>query len=104
MIQRVAYHRLLVHNAARISLLITALGVSIFLQNLFMILFSSNPISVPTLIDFGTLHWGDLALPSKTILNIGVSVVMMVGLQLLVNKTKIGRPCRPRRKTPGPPS
>ena len=90
-IQRVAYHRLLVLNAARISLLITALGVSIFLQNLFMILFSSNPISVPTLIDFGTLHWGDLALPSKTILNIGVSVVMMVGLQLLVNKTKIGK-------------
>ena len=74
-----------------LALLITALGVSIFLQNLFMILFSSNPISVPTLIDFGTLHWGDLALPSKTILNIGVSVVMMVGLQLLVNKTKIGK-------------
>lgn len=55
-IQRVAYHRLLVRNAARISLLITALGVSIFLQNLFMILFTSNPISMPTLIDFGTLQ------------------------------------------------
>ncbi len=90
-IQRVAYHRLLVRNAARISLLITALGVSIFLQNLFMILFTSNPISMPTLIDFGTLQLGSLALPSKTMLNIGVSVVMMVGLQLLVNKTKIGK-------------
>ena len=90
-IQRVAYHRLLVRNAARISLLITALGVSIFLQNLFMILFTSNPISMPTLINFGTLQLGSLALPSKTMLNIGVSVVMMVGLQLLVNKTKIGK-------------
>ena len=35
LIQRVAYRRLLNHNAARISLLITALGVSIFLQNLY---------------------------------------------------------------------
>ena len=91
LIQRVAYHRLLVHNAARISLLITALGVSIFLQNLFMILFSSNPRSVPTLIDFGSLSLGSLAIPSKTVINIVVSVIMMVGLQLLVNKTKIGK-------------
>lgn len=90
-IQRVAYHRLLVRNAARISLLITALGVSLFLQNLFMLLFTSNPKMLPTFIDFGTLHLGSMALPSKTILNIGVSVVMMVGLQLLVNKTKIGK-------------
>ena len=48
-IQRVAYRRLLVHNAARISLLITALGVSIFLQNLFMLLFTPDPKTMPTL-------------------------------------------------------
>ena len=40
-IERVAYHRLLVHDSPRIALLITAIGVSIFLQNLFQLLFGS---------------------------------------------------------------
>lgn len=90
-IQRVAYHRLLVHNAARISLLITALGVSIFLQNLFMLLFGSESKTMPLLFDFGTIGGEAFSLPSATIINIVVSVVMMVGLQLLVNRTKVGR-------------
>lgn len=90
-IQRVAYHRLLVHNAARISLLITALGVSIFLQNLFMLIFGSEAKTMPLLFDFGNVGTESFSLPSTTILNIVVSVVMMVGLQLLVNRTKVGR-------------
>ena len=90
-IQRVAYQRLLVHNAARISLLITALGVSIFLQNLFMLLFGSESKTMPLLFDFGTIGGEAFSLSSTTIINIAVSVVMMVGLQLLVNRTKIGR-------------
>ena len=90
-IERVAYHRLLVRNAPRISLLITALGVSIFLQNLFMLLFGSESRAMPPLFGSGTLEAGGFEISFATVLNILVSVVMMLGLQFLVSKTKIGR-------------
>ncbi len=90
-IQRVAYHRLLVHNAARISLLITALGVSLFLQNLFMLIFKSDPRTMPTLFGAQPLNLGGATLTTDTLINIVVSVIMMVGLQFLVRKTKIGK-------------
>ncbi|HCA31080.1 MAG TPA: branched-chain amino acid ABC transporter permease [Ruminococcaceae bacterium] len=91
LIERVAYHRLLIHNAARISLLITALGVSIFLQNLFMLIFGSDPKSMPTIFPAELIKLGSLELASSTVINIVVSVLMMMGLQLLVDKSKIGK-------------
>lgn len=93
-IQRVAYRRLLVHNAPRISLLITALGVSIFLQNLFQLLFGSEVRSMPTLFSFPSIELGELHITSSTLLNIAVSVVMMLGLQALVGRTRIGKAMR----------
>jgi len=93
-IERVAYHRLLVHDAPRISLLITAIGVSIFLQNLFQLLFGSDAKSMPRMFTFSPLQLGALQITSSTLLNIAVSVLMMAGLQLLVNKSKIGKAMR----------
>lgn len=93
-IQRLAYRRLLEHNAPRISLLITALGVSIFLQNLYQLIFGSEVRSMPTLIEFSPIDIGQLHITSATILNIAVSVVMMLGLQTLVSRTKIGKAMR----------
>jgi branched-chain amino acid transport system permease protein len=90
-IERVAYRRLLVHNAARISLLITAMGVSIFLQNLFMLMFGTAPKSMPPLFPYQLLKLGSLELASTTVINIVVSVLMMISLQVLVNKTKMGK-------------
>lgn len=93
-IERVAYRRLINMKAPRISLLITAIGVSIFLQNLAQLLFTSSGKTIPTLFDFGTLQAGGLQIPSGSILNIGISVIMMIGLRFLVNKTKIGKAMR----------
>lgn len=93
-IQRVAYRRLLVHDAPRISLLITALGVSIFLQNLFQLLFGSEVRSMPTLFPSTAIELGGLHITSSTLLNIAVSVVMMLGLQTLVARTRIGKAMR----------
>lgn len=90
-IQRVAYHRLLVHNAPRISLLITALGVSIFLQNLFMLIFGSESQAMPPMFGANVMHLGGLQVNQAMIINIAVSVVMMAGLQALVSKTRIGK-------------
>ncbi|HPU58302.1 MAG TPA: branched-chain amino acid ABC transporter permease [Candidatus Avimonas sp.] len=91
LVERVAYRRLLVHNAARISLLITAMGVSIFLQNAFMLIFGTDPKSMPPLFQAEPFKLGSFELASTTVINIVVSVIMMIGLNLLVNKTKIGK-------------
>lgn len=100
-IERLAYRRLLVHNAPRISLLITALGVSIFLQNLYQLFFGSDPQSMPKMFDFGALDLGSLRITSSTILNIVVSIVMMAGLQMLVNRTRMGKAMRATSEDPG---
>ena len=89
LIERIAYHRLLAHNAERISLLITALGVSLFLQNLFMLLFKADAKNLQGM--DGYIELGGLQITNTTLINIIVSVIMMVMLQLLVNKTKIGK-------------
>lgn len=91
LIERLAYQRLLNHNAERISLLITALGVSIFLQNLFMLLFKSDAKTMPPMFGSGVFELGGLSVTYSTLINIAVSVVMMIGLQMLVNRTKIGK-------------
>ena len=91
LIERLAYQRLLTHNAERISLLITALGVSIFLQNLFMLLFKSDAKTMPPMFGSGVFELGGLSVTYSTLINIAVSVVMMIGLQMLVNRTKIGK-------------
>lgn len=93
-IERVAYRRLINMKAPRISLLITAIGVSIFLQNLSQLLFASSGKTIPSMFDLGTLEAGSLQVPSGSIINILTSVAMMVGLSFLVNKTKIGKAMR----------
>ena len=55
-IERVAYRRLINMKAPRISLLITAIGVSIFLQNLSQLLFTSSGKTIPSMFDLGTLE------------------------------------------------
>lgn len=91
LIERIAYHRLLTHNAERISLLITALGVSLFLQNLFMLLFKADSRNIPPLVEASAFQLGGLRIAGDTLINIVVSVIMMIMLQLLVNKTKVGK-------------
>ena len=100
-IERVAYRRLLVKNAPRISLLITAIGVSIFLQNLAQLIFTSSGKSFPNLFDVAPIMLGDMQIGFITILTILVSVVLMIGLQILVkdenrkgNARNIGGPGR----------
>lgn len=93
-IQQVAYQRLLNSGAPRISLLITAIGASIFLQNLFQMLFSSSGKSMPSMITGAPLNIGNLQISRVTMVTIAVSVLLMAGLQLVVKKTRIGKAMR----------
>ena len=94
LIERLAYRRLLVKGAPRISLLITAIGVSIFLQNLSQLIFTSSAKPMPAMFPNDLIKLGGMQLSSNTLLNIGVSVVMMLALQVLVKNTKIGKAMR----------
>lgn len=93
LIDKVAYKPL--RNAPRISALITALGISLFLQSSFAVLFGLEVRKMPNIewLD-GEISLGSLRIPYVTILIVILSVVCMAGLQLIVRKTKVGKSMR----------
>ncbi|HXK77713.1 MAG TPA: branched-chain amino acid ABC transporter permease [Oscillospiraceae bacterium] len=90
-IEKVAYKPL--RKSARISLLITAIGISFLLENVAQLIFTANPRMFTNLFP-GNMNLGGLTIPNNTAVTILVSVVLMVGLTLLVDKTKIGKAMR----------
>ncbi|SFD48576.1 branched-chain amino acid ABC transporter permease [Clostridium uliginosum] len=91
-IEKVAYKPL--RNSPRITLLITAIGVSLFLQNAMRILVGSNPKPFPDLINAGSINLGPIQIEWKTILMIAVSASFVILLQFIVYKTKVGKAMR----------
>ena len=93
-IERVAYRPL--RNAPRLAPLITAIGVSIVLQTLAMMIWSRNPLTFPQLLPSNPIDIGSTGatITGKEIVIILVSILVMVGLILLVNRTKLGRAMR----------
>ena len=92
-IELVAYRRLLASGAPRIALLITAIGASIFLQNLAQLVFGANQKSMPRMFALPSVIIGDMNV-SNTLLNITVALAMMTFLQILVHVTKTGKAMR----------
>ncbi len=92
-IEQIAYRRLLSSGAPRIALLITAIGASIFLQNLAQLFFGANQKSMPRMFTLPPIFVGDMNV-SNTLLNIGVALAMMLFLQVLVHVTKTGKAMR----------
>ncbi len=90
--ERIAYKPL--RNSPRISVLITAIGVSLFLQNLFMLIFSPNPKPFPTIISKQPITLGAIQISSVALTTILVSVALMVLLTVFVKRTKIGKAMR----------
>jgi branched-chain amino acid transport system permease protein len=91
-IEKVAYKPL--RNSPRIALLITAIGVSLFLQNAMRLLVGSNPKPFPDLINAGSINIGPIQIEVKTILMFGVSALLVILLQFIVYKTKVGKAMR----------
>mgnify|MGYP002407441773 CR=1 FL=1 len=93
-IERLAYRRLLRKGAPRISLLITAIGVSIFLENLFQLLFTSSAKSMPNLFPGPPVSLGGLQVGRVTGITLVTAVALMALLQLLVQKSRMGKAMR----------
>ena len=93
LIDRVAYKPL--RNAPRISALITALGVSMLLENGFRYLFGADSKRMPEIINpENALHLGGVRISYMTFITIGVAVAFMLLLRLIVHYTKTGRAMR----------
>jgi branched-chain amino acid transport system permease protein len=94
-IERFAYRPL--RDAPRIAPLITALGISFLLENTVLLLFGGFPrdYSTQSFISLTNgIHIGDVKIDSVEITIIVLSVVMMVGLKLLVDRTTLGKSMR----------
>ncbi len=93
--ERFAYRPL--RNAPRIAPLITALGVSFFLENTALLFFGGayRIYNTSSFISFGTgIHIGVLSIDIVRIMVIVLSVVLMVALRLIVNRTRLGKQMR----------
>lgn len=92
-IERLAYKPL--RQASSLAVLITAIGVSYFLQNSALLIFSANPKAYQSVIS-GTIKLfdGKLSIPYISVLTILVCLVIMVGLTLFTTKTKMGKAMR----------
>jgi len=94
-IERFAYRPL--RDAPRIAPLITAIGVSFFLESSALLLFGAQ-YRVYNTADFISLssgiQIGSVTIDSVQILVLVLGVVLMTGLQLLVNRTRLGRQMR----------
>ena len=87
--ERVAYRPL--RNSPRISNLITAIGVSLFLENLFMKLFTPNTRPFPKAFTQPPITFAGLHLNFGTVVTIIVTIILSVGLQYFMKKTKYGK-------------
>ena len=91
-IERLAYKPL--RQASSLSVLITAIGVSYFLQNASQLMFGSDTKIFPAMLTEGSLNLGGLTISYLTLITIVTCIIIMVALTLFINKTKTGKAMR----------
>ncbi|MDR1137439.1 MAG: branched-chain amino acid ABC transporter permease, partial [Synergistaceae bacterium] len=91
LIEKIAYKPL--RKSDRLALLVTAIGISLFLQNAVQLLFSADP-RMFTNIFGGTITIGERQFSNATAATIVISTIIMIGLTFLVKRTKIGKAMR----------
>lgn len=97
-IEKLAYKPL--RNATSLAVLITAIGVSYFLQNIALLIWTSNPKAFPNMVSFipsiviGKDSDKAITISSATIVTIVACILIMVALTLFTGKTKMGKAMR----------
>jgi len=90
--ERVAYRPL--RGAPRLAPLITAIGVSIILQHVAMMIWSRNPLAFPRIVKVESYAIGGATITSVQLAIIAIAIVMMGGLAALVYRTRLGTAMR----------
>lgn len=92
--ERIAYRPL--RNAARISVLITAIGVSLFLEYGTMFFVKANVRTYPEITGLlaKTIKAGNMTISMQQILLVGITIILMTLLQFIVKRTRLGKAMR----------
>ncbi len=92
-IEFLAYRPL--RQATSLAVLITAIGVSYFLQNTALLIWTSNTKSFPDMVNFfPNVNIGSITISGTTIVTIIVCILIMLGLTFFTSKTKMGKAMR----------
>jgi branched-chain amino acid transport system permease protein len=97
-IEKVAYRPL--RNSPKLAPLITAIGMSLLLQTLAMIIFKPNYKPYPTLLPAAPIAIGGAVITTTQIMILGLTVVSLSILMYLVNYTRLGRAMRATAENP----
>jgi branched-chain amino acid transport system permease protein len=92
LIERVAYRPL--RRAPRLAALITAIGMSIVLPNLAMLIWGKQYVSFPPLLPLVSFEVGGAVITNLQIFIVVLSCLLMAGLLLLIKRTRLGRAMR----------
>ncbi|MCE2862913.1 MAG: hypothetical protein RIR76_2497 [Verrucomicrobiota bacterium] len=92
LIERLAYRPL--RGAPTLNVLITAIGVSLLLEYSGQVFFGAAPRTFPAILPSANFTLGGLVLSSNQLVVIVVAVLLMIGLELVVHRTKIGMAMR----------
>lgn len=93
-IEGLAYRPL--RRASSLAVLITAIGVSYFLQNIALLIWGSTPKTFSSIVSFGSvaLFDGKLIITPESIVTVIACILIMVGLTLFTKKSKMGKAMR----------
>ena len=92
LIEKIAYKPL--RKAQPLAVLITAIGMSFFLQSSSLLIFGSTPIPFQSVIPNENIKVGPVIISSITLVTLVVNAVAMILLTLFINKTKLGSAMR----------
>ena len=91
-IEKIAYKPL--RSSPSLSVLITAIGVSYFLQSLALLIFGSTQKSFPKVFNMAPVNVGELTIKGESIETLIVTTLIMIGLTVFIGKTKMGKAMR----------
>jgi len=97
-IEKVAYRPL--RNAPRLAPLITAMGMSLMLQTLAMIIWKPNPKPYPLLLPTEPIHIGGAVISVTQVLILATTAIVLAALSYMVSRTRLGRAMRATAENP----
>ncbi|HAJ14195.1 MAG: branched-chain amino acid ABC transporter permease [Hydrogenophaga sp.] len=97
-IEKLAYRPL--RNSPRLAPLITAIGMSLLLQTLAMIIWAPNPKPYPSMLSREPIHIGGAVISVTQITILATTVITLALLMWLVNRTNLGRAMRATAENP----
>ena len=96
--ERIAYRPL--RGAPRLAPLITAIGMSIILQQIAMLVWNRNPLAFPQILDNKVYHVGGATVSTVQLAIWFIAVAMMTALSLMVYRTRLGIAMRATSQNP----